>query len=204
MAEVPVASGYRKLTPERERELLRVTAELVGEVGYDRVTMAAIARQAKCSTATLYRQWESKPRLVVSAWRAHESERGGDIGQIDTGSLRGDLQGVVSTLTAGDPANHMFASVSAAIAENEGLMEVVREILIHPILENLTQLLDRAVARGEIAAGNPVIGLTPQILLGPWLAQDILYGTYATEGLMETILDTVLLPALAPRAAASL
>ncbi|MFC8826737.1 TetR/AcrR family transcriptional regulator [Streptomyces sp. NPDC057137] len=204
MAEVLAASGRRKLTPERERELLRVTAELVGEVGYDQVTMAAIARRAKCSTATLYRQWESKPRLVVSAWRAHESERGGDMGQLDTGSLRGDLRGVVSTLTAGDPANHMFASVSAAIAENEGLMEVVREILIHPILENLTQLLDRAVARGEIAAGNPVIGLTPQILLGPWLAQDILYGTHADEELMETILDTVLLPALAPRAAASL
>ena len=197
MADVPVASRHRKLTPERERELLRVTAELVGEIGYDRVTMAVIARRAKCSTATLYRQWESKPRLVVAAWRAHESERGGDMGQIDTGSLRGDLQVVVRNLTAGDPANHMFASVSAALAENEGLMEVIREILIHPILGNLSQLLDRAVARGEIAAGNPVIGLTPQILLGPWLAQDILYGTQATPELMETILDTVLLPALA-------
>ncbi|WP_405799241.1 TetR/AcrR family transcriptional regulator [Streptomyces sp. NBC_01506] len=201
MAEVLAASGRRKLTPERERELLRVTAELVGEIGYDQVTMAAIARRARCSTATLYRQWESKPRLVVSAWRVHEAESGRELAQIDTGSLHGDLKGVVRYLMAGDPTKDTFASMSAALVRDEDLMEIVREILIHPILRDLAQLLDRAVARGEISAGNPVIALAPQILLGPWLAQDILYGTPATPELMETILDTVLLPALAPQAA---
>ncbi|MFE2091463.1 TetR/AcrR family transcriptional regulator [Streptomyces sp. NPDC059460] len=196
MAEAPVASRRRKLTPERERELLRVTAELVGEVGYDQVTMAAVAQRAKCSTATLYRQWESKPQLVISAWKASGREHGRDLSQIDTGSLRGDLMGVVRQLVAEDADKDTFASIPPAIMQDEGLMEVVREILVYPAVRDLARLLERAVDRGEIAAGNPVIGLADQILLGPWVAHGILYGTPATQELMETIVDTVLLPAL--------
>ncbi|MFF3959423.1 TetR/AcrR family transcriptional regulator [Streptomyces sp. NPDC001890] len=195
MTEAPVASRRRKLTPERERELLRVTAELVGEVGYDQVTMAAVAQRAKCSTATLYRQWESKPRLVISAWKAW-SDHGRDLSQIDTGSLRDDLMGVVRHLVAEDPDKNTFASVPPAVAQDESLMEVVREILIHPTVRDLARLFERAVDRGEIAAGNPIIDLAEQILLGPYVAHGIIYGTPATQELMETIVDTVLLPAL--------
>ncbi|MFF2325101.1 MULTISPECIES: TetR/AcrR family transcriptional regulator [unclassified Streptomyces] len=196
MAEAPAATRRRKLTAERERELLRVTAELVGEVGYEQVTMAAVAQRAKCSTATLYRQWESKPRLVISAWKALSSEAGNDLSQIDTGSLRGDLTEVARYLVTDDQVKDTFTSVPPAIVQDESLMEIVREILIHPILHDLAQLLDRAVARGEIEAGHPVIGLADQILLGPWLAQIILHGTPATQELMESVVDLVLLPAL--------
>ncbi|MFD4861799.1 hypothetical protein [Streptomyces atratus] len=41
-----------------------------------------------------------------------------------------------------------------------------------------------------------MIDLADQILLGPYAAHGILYGTPATQELMETIVDTVLLPAL--------
>ncbi|MEV7427575.1 TetR/AcrR family transcriptional regulator [Streptomyces sp. NPDC091212] len=196
MAEVPAASRRRKLTAERERELLLVTAELVGEVGYEQVTMAAVAQRARCSTATLYRQWESKPRLVISAWKALTMEDGNDLSSIDTGSLRGDLMDVARYLVADDLVKDTFTSVPAAIVQDAGLMEIVREILIHPIQRDLAQLFDRAVARGEIEAGNPVIDLADQILLGPWLAQTILHGTPATQKLMETVVELVLLPAL--------
>ncbi|MEV5689496.1 MULTISPECIES: TetR/AcrR family transcriptional regulator [unclassified Streptomyces] len=196
MTEAPAASRRRKLTPERERELLLVTAQLVGEVGYEQVTMAAVAQRAKCSTATLYRQWESKPRLVISAWKALTAESGKDLSSIDSGSLRGDLIEVARFLVADDPVKDTFTSVPAAIVRDEGLMEIVREILIHPILRDLAQLFERAVARGEIRAGNPVIELADQILLGPWLAQTILHGTPATQELMESVVELVLLPAL--------
>ncbi|MGW6010224.1 TetR/AcrR family transcriptional regulator [Streptomyces sp. NPDC055210] len=201
MAEAPAAPRRRKLTAERERELLLVTAELVGEVGYERVTMAAVAQRAKCSTATLYRQWESKPRLVISAWKALATETGNDLSRIDTGSLRGDLMDAARYLVKDDPVRDTFASVPAAIVQDESLMEIVREILIHPILRDLAGLLDRAVDRGEIAAGNPVVVLADQILLGPWLAQRILYGTPATRELMENVVELVLLPALTARPA---
>ncbi|MFF2526514.1 TetR/AcrR family transcriptional regulator [Streptomyces liangshanensis] len=197
--ESAAASRRRKLTPERERELLRVTAELVAEVGYDRVTMAEVAQRAKCSTATLYRQWENKPRLVVSAWKAYESDRGIDLGRIDTGSLRGDLLAVARFLVSEDPSKDAFASVPPAIVQQSGLMELVREILLQPIRDDLARLLERAVKRGEIDADNPAVAVADQVLLGPWIAQGILYGTPATQELLENIVDAVLLPALVPR-----
>ncbi|MFH9471458.1 TetR/AcrR family transcriptional regulator [Streptomyces clavifer] len=201
MAEAPAASRRRKLTAERERELLAVTAELVGEIGYEQVTMAAVAQRAKCSTATLYRQWESKPRLVISAWNALAAETGKDLSSIDTGSLRGDLMEFAQYLVADDLVKDTFTSVPAAIVKDEGLMDIVREILIHPILRDLAQLFERAVARGEIEAGHPVIDLADQILLGPWLAQTILHGMPATQELMENVVEQVLLPALTARPA---
>ncbi|WP_371621530.1 TetR/AcrR family transcriptional regulator C-terminal ligand-binding domain-containing protein [Streptomyces sp. NBC_01116] len=196
MTVEPAVSRRRKLTPERERELLLVTAELVGEVGYEQVTMAAVAQRAKCSTATLYRQWESKPRLVISAWKALSTETKKDLATIDTGSLRGDLMEVARFRVADDPATEPFTSLPAAIAQDEALMEIVREILIHPVLRDLAQIFERAVARGEIAAGNPVIELADQILLAPWIAHMIVHGTEATPELMEAIVELVLLPAL--------
>ncbi|WP_381568867.1 TetR-like C-terminal domain-containing protein [Streptomyces eurythermus] len=129
---------------------------------------------------------------MISAWKAW-SEDGRELSQIDTGSLRGDLMGVVRYLAAEDPDKETFASVPPAIARDEGLMEVVREVLIHPAMRDLARMFERAVDRGEIAAGNPVIALADQILLGPWVAHGILYGTPATQELMENIVDTVLL-----------
>ncbi|MEU9608912.1 TetR/AcrR family transcriptional regulator [Streptomyces sp. NPDC048057] len=197
MAEAPEASRRRKLTPEREQELLRVTAELVGEVGYDHVTMAEVARRAKCSTATLYRQWESKPRLVVAAWKAHGQEQLAAFAEIDTGDLRGDLAAYVHLLVTGDPDRETFASLPPAIMQDQDLMELVRKVLLHPVVDGLTGLLERAAARGEIVAGHPVIALADRLVFGPWFAIDVLYGSPATEKQLMDVIDTVLLPALA-------
>ena len=52
---------------ERESEILDAALHLLAEVGYDRMTMDAVATQAKASKATLYRRWTDKPSLVVDA-----------------------------------------------------------------------------------------------------------------------------------------
>src|SRR3954451_25394846 len=74
---------------EREDEILDATLALLLEVGYDRLTMDAVARQARASKATLYRRWDDKPSLVVDAMvRAKQAP---SVEAHDTGSLRGDL-----------------------------------------------------------------------------------------------------------------
>ncbi len=62
---------------------------MVAELGYDRLTMDAVATAAKASKATLYRRWTTKAELVVDAIsRAKGCPIPDDV---DTGSLRGDL-----------------------------------------------------------------------------------------------------------------
>jgi AcrR family transcriptional regulator len=73
----------------REEEILDATVAVVAEMGYDRLTMDAVATAAKASKATLYRRWTTKAELVVDAI---SRAKGCPIPEdVDTGSLRGDL-----------------------------------------------------------------------------------------------------------------
>ncbi len=53
---------------EREAELLTVTLRLLQSHGYDRLTVDAVAAEAKASKATVYRRWPSKADLVLAAF----------------------------------------------------------------------------------------------------------------------------------------
>src|SRR3954451_7532673 len=72
---------------DRERQILDAALEVLAEVGYDRLTMDAVAHRAKASKATLYRRWNSKATLVVEALARTK----GVPVVPDTGDLRGDL-----------------------------------------------------------------------------------------------------------------
>ena len=71
----PTETGTRpRVEGERELEILEATLEVLDEVGYDLLTMDAVATRAKASKATLYRRWKGKPELVVAAIMAHKGE----------------------------------------------------------------------------------------------------------------------------------
>src|ERR1700743_1536379 len=78
------AVARTRLSPEREGELYTAVLDLLREVGYDALTMDAVATRTRSSKATLYRQWGSKPELVVRALRHNKPSR---LAEIDTGSL---------------------------------------------------------------------------------------------------------------------
>jgi len=48
-------------------ELLNVVMDLLGEVSYEELSMDLVAARGRCSKATLYRLWPTKPQLVVAA-----------------------------------------------------------------------------------------------------------------------------------------
>src|ERR1041384_3754395 len=92
MAEVATARRSR-ITPEREAELYGATLDLLREVGYEALTMDAVAARTKSSKATLYRQWGGKAELVARAMR--HFKRGAAVSDVDTGSLRGDFHALL-------------------------------------------------------------------------------------------------------------
>src|SRR5512141_1472504 len=83
-------AGVRpRVEGERESEILDAALDLLAQVGYDRMTMDAVASHARASKATLYRRWSSKSSLVVDAiLRTKEALQ---TPEVDTGSLREDL-----------------------------------------------------------------------------------------------------------------
>ena len=76
MAKPTIAVPRPRVAGDREDEILDATLDLLLDVGYDRLTMDAVARRARASKATLYRRWDDKPSLVVDAMvRAKQAPR---------------------------------------------------------------------------------------------------------------------------------
>jgi AcrR family transcriptional regulator len=57
----------RPRDPRIDASILRSTAELLVEIGYSSLTMAAVAKRAGTTKTALYRRWSSKTELVHEA-----------------------------------------------------------------------------------------------------------------------------------------
>lgn len=192
-----------RLTPERESELYEAVIDLLGEVGYDGLTMDAIAARTRSSKATLYRQWGSKPELVAQSLRHHKPVR---IGEIDTGSLRGDLHELIGQTDdcQMERDSAMMRGLAHAISDNPELLQALRELLIEPEMTGLAQVLRRAVERGEVAAGNPALDLVPHMVIGAFVARPLIDDRPVDQAFLTTYMDAVVLPALGVRGPAFL
>ena len=56
-----------RIEGEREHAIFDATMRMLATSGYDRLTMDAVAAEARASKATLYRRWQTKADLVVDA-----------------------------------------------------------------------------------------------------------------------------------------
>lgn len=189
-------SRRKRLTPEREQLILQITFDLVAEVGYERATVDEVARRASASTATLYRQWESKPKLVITALLARKYP---PLPEVDTGDLRGDLIALARLMPPPHPAGAPTLGIWQAVIADPELAQALREVLFAPHLRALEAILRRHVAHGAIRADNPALAHAEMFLLGSVFVEKLFTGTEATADQLITVIDAVLLPALTAR-----
>jgi AcrR family transcriptional regulator len=185
---------------DREGEILDATVEVVAELGYDRLTMDAVATAAKASKATLYRRWSSKAELVVDAvTRAKGCPVPDDV---DTGSLRGDLIAVSCEdegFTAELPMSVM-AGLLTALHRDRDLQTAFQERFLAPRIAAMNRIYDRAVQRGEIAA-DVDIELLARTMPAMIIHHSFILGLTPDDDLVVRVIDNVLLPAArGPRA----
>lgn len=107
----------RPLDPSLDEVIRAATAEVLAEVGYEGLTMEAVAVAAGVSKASIYRRWRSKTELLVSVIDQASDD---SLVPPDTGSLRGDLIALLTALAevlAGPGGSASRALLSAATAE---------------------------------------------------------------------------------------
>jgi AcrR family transcriptional regulator len=184
-----------RLTPEREAELYAAVLDLLREVGYDALTMDAVAARTRSSKATLYRQWGGKAELVAKAIR--NNKRGGIV-DVDTGSLRGDLRALTMLEDDCDMEQNsaLMRGLFMAVHANPELLRTFKEFLVDPEMEDFHRVLRRAVDRGEISADNPAIGYIVHMMLGAFVTRTLLDELPPTQAFLLSYLDAVVLPAL--------
>src|ERR1700692_4839290 len=75
--EETTGKGDRPTGPRaeaREQAILDAALELLMEVGYDRLSMDALAERAHAGKATIYRHWSGKAQIVAEAVRRLKCE----------------------------------------------------------------------------------------------------------------------------------
>ena len=69
-----------RVAGEREEEILDATVRLLVDVGYDKLTLDAVAAEARASKATLYRRWSGLLRRRTDRRRSTVSGGWSDVG----------------------------------------------------------------------------------------------------------------------------
>ncbi len=133
--------------------ILDAAAALLNETEYANVTIDAIAIRAGAGRQTIYRWWSSKAAIFMEVYNRVAQEVLGEVGGIDTGSLRGDLQQLLrglfellTTTIAGKAVRGMIAEAQSSPA--------AAQILINDFMQERWRfsqtIYDNAIARGEI------------------------------------------------------
>jgi AcrR family transcriptional regulator len=177
---------------DREQQILDATLEVLSDMGYDRLTMDAVATRAKASKATLYRRWNGKVSLVIDALLSAKTTPPA----ADTGSLRGDL--IASFCGMGGLTDEKsvatFASVITAISRDRDFAEAFRRDVIGPKSEVSRSIFARARDRGEIPASVDIDLLAPA-LAGIVLHRLYVMGEVPDEALITRVIDQIIIPA---------
>ena len=138
MAETATVRRSR-ITPEREAELYGAVLDLLREVGYDALTMDAVATRTRSSKATLYRQWGGKAELVAKALRHRQAGRPrprstpGPCGATSTPWRVREDDCSMEQDTA------LMRGLAMAVHSNPELLQALRELLIEPEMAGVRQ-----------------------------------------------------------------
>jgi AcrR family transcriptional regulator len=181
-----------RIEGDREQEILDATLDVLADVGYDRLTMDAVATRARASKATLYRRWNAKVSLVIEALLSQK----GPEAAADTGSLRGDLLETFCGMGGLTDERQMaiLGSVITAIARDADFAEAWRREFIAPKVALGRAIYERARERGEVRADIDLDLLAPA-LPGIILHRLFLMGQPPTEEVITQVIDQVIIPA---------
>ena len=152
------AKAHRPTGPRaeaREQAILDAALELLMEVGYDRLSMDALAERAHAGKATIYRHWSGKAQVVAEAVRRLKG--GGATDPFpSTGSLRGDLLAALDQIacSATEDDAAIIGGVMSAMRSDPELAELVRTQVLDSKKGEFNGIIDRAVRRGELPKGG--------------------------------------------------
>jgi AcrR family transcriptional regulator len=188
----PPTSPGRPRDPRRDEAIREAVLALLAEVGYERMSVDAIATAAGVSKPTIYRRWPGKHALVADAIRCHPHMR---VAAPDTGSLRGDLLATVrQSADQQIESAPLVAGLTARTRESDELAGLVREHAVETVRRRFRTLLERAGQRGELPAAAAVSPLFADIAPSLIHSRVLLSAEPVDDAFVAELVDRVLLP----------
>jgi AcrR family transcriptional regulator len=146
----------RRRGEELENAIMDAAWAQLLEAGYPAFTFEAVAARAGTSRPVLYRRWSRREDLLIAVLRKYWFSQ--PIAIPDTGSLRDDMIGFLHNADAGRSQIMTLLSVQLMdyFRDTGTSFSELRDVLRGRNRPNgMQQIIDRAVARGELPSGLP-------------------------------------------------
>ena len=203
MRATPASPG-RPRDPELDRRIAQAALDLFGDAGWAGFAMEAVARRAGVGKASVYLRWSSKEALLTDAVHLRLVR----VSDVDTGSLRGDLEELatqVLDIYAGRTSRAALrlgleAAAIPGVAEQYRAWRLAQTLAARAIVR-------RGIDRGELPAGTSVTLLLDTLVGGAMMHAMSTPADRRTELVRDTgsharrLVEFLLHPVTAPAAA---
>jgi AcrR family transcriptional regulator len=145
----------RKKPPGRPRSIqshqamLQATLELLAEVGFDALSIDAIAKSAGVGKTTIYRRYSGKEELVADAIESMRQ----DVVIPDTGNFWSDIDALIENaaqITLTPLGRQTVATIVSSASSNSQFAQIYWDKYLQPRRQAFAIVLERAKARSEI------------------------------------------------------
>ena len=170
-------SAGRPRDPRIDAAILRATADLLVQIGYSNLSMAAVAERAGTTKTALYRRWSSKAELV------HEAAFPAAPTALETpeGSIAADIHAMIAAARDVFTSPVVRAALPGLIADMAADADLNAQVMSRftGLFAAVRARLGDAVERGEVLSGvDPdrlveVIGGATMLRLLLWPDRDL-------------------------------
>ena len=185
---------------ERSRQaILDATLQLLardGDVGS--LTVEAVAARSGVAKTTIYRRWRDKWELALDAVMIDMLPRLDE--PVDVGDTRKELLTFINSVVkmlATPPYGQAMQALVSQIATDADLARVYREQVVEPRQAELTPVVKRGIARGDLRPDTDV-RLIHELLVGPIFYRLLFSGAALDRNLGRRVVDAIL-AGFAPR-----
>jgi AcrR family transcriptional regulator len=163
--------------------VLEAALEELGRVGYAALRIEDVAARSGVNKTTIYRRWPSKPELVSAVLeQAKEPPTA-----FDTGTLEGDVRASLYELRERlyEPRHRGIVQALLSERDHPEVAEMVRQVRERNN-EVRYAMFERAIARGEIAAGTDTHALV-EFMTAPIVTRIVHQGSQVDDDFIELL-----------------
>lgn len=178
----PYAGPGRPRSSKADAAILHAAIELFAEVGYEALTIEAVAEAAGVAKSTVYRRYPGKIELIVAAiGDLNDTEQPVPEVLPDTGNIEDDAVALLTALRdkfASETKSRVIAALTAATARNPELAAAHATFIAGRRAFGMG-LITRAVERGELP-----VGTDPEIVVD-LLSAPVYYRSFVSYGPLD-------------------
>jgi AcrR family transcriptional regulator len=141
----------RPRSAQSHQAILQAALELLAEVGFERMSIDAIATRAGVGKTTIYRRYDSKEELVAEAIESLREK----VVIPDTGTLWGDMDALIQNaaqITLTPLGRQTVAMIISSASSNPQFAQIYWTKYLQPRQQAFAVVIERAKTRNEIQA----------------------------------------------------